>query len=672
MKHSQKPDKKHHGAPMPAGVLYPAAQVHNAAMQPGKRQAMAQSPVPPIASYPHKGVTPPARDHSGAPPQQGITPTSLLQQDVEGDDMILYRSGRFSVRTANTPDQRRNPLRKRSGNTSMFGASFLSQVRWLSAEKQRITDAETRLLPGVEAINPVQAKAIPFPLILEALVVISGLFIAIASHAYNIFNYPVYGQDEGTMMSNAWAILHGTLQPYPYIYEQPPLGWMQIAAWVKLSGGFFTFGTALNSGRVLMLLYAIGCSLLVYLIANRLSGSRSTGLLAMVIFSLSPLSIIYQRQVLADNIGTFWLLLALYLLVAGESRLRSTVFAAIALGIAVLSREVFILFLPAMLYAVWLHSTRFQRKFSVVVFVYITLSLASFFALLALLKGELLPTGVLPWDNHAHPSLIATLITQITQPAQGGDLSTSWATWKSFDSPFIFASIAAVVINLIMGWWNRLQWVLAFLALSFWLFLLHGGTIYPFYIVPLLPLMALNIAVAINAPLKWLTTHKGFDLARALLIFMFIGALIPYNMQFAAPAYSLHPTTAQTNALFWIQDNVPHNAVVITDSTFYTDLHEAGGEGVASGATYLNAHIYWNVSLDPQIHGGLLHENWGAIDYIVVDTRMLHDIKTLGSSMLLLDRALHHAILRVEYRSDNSGQPEDIQIYQVIHMTNTN
>src|SRR5437773_6877013 len=125
MKHSRKPDKKHQGAPMPVAVLYPPPQVNNVAMRPGNGQAMAQPPAP---LYPHNGVTPPTRDHGEAPQQQGITPTSLLHQDVESDDMILYRSGRFYVRTANTPGQRRNPLRIRSGNTSIFGASFISQI----------------------------------------------------------------------------------------------------------------------------------------------------------------------------------------------------------------------------------------------------------------------------------------------------------------------------------------------------------------------------------------------------------------------------------------------------------------------------------------------------------------------------------------------------------------
>ena len=64
--------------------------------------------------------------------------------------------------------------------------------------------------------------------------------------AVNLTALQLYGQDEGTLMSNAWAVLHGMLQPYPYIYEQPPLGWIQIAAWVQLSGGLFTFGNAIN------------------------------------------------------------------------------------------------------------------------------------------------------------------------------------------------------------------------------------------------------------------------------------------------------------------------------------------------------------------------------------------------------------------------------------------
>ena len=221
-------------------------------------------------------------------------------------------------------------------------------------------------------------------------------------------------------------------------------------------------------------------------------------------------------------------------------------------------------------------------------------------------------------------------------------------------------------------WGNACFWAL--LALSFWILLLHGGVVFPFYVIPLLPFMALNIAVALNAPLKWLTRRVGFDLVRVLLLFSLIVALVPFNVQLASPLFALHPTSAQSDALLWIRNNVPHNAVVITDSTFYTDLHEAGGEGVADGTTYPYAHIYWNVVHDPKIYNGLLHEDWNAIDYIVADTKMLHDIKTSDSAMLVLNRALHHSILRVEFRADNGSQPASptvIQIYQIIHIAKT-
>lgn len=153
MKQSHKPGRMHARPPdaghanMPPGVLQPPPRVNNAAMQPGYGQPPAP-PVPALPPYPQNGPIPPSREHGGAHGQHGITPTVLLQQEAEGDDMILYRSQRFFVRTANRPDQRKNPLRKRTGNTSLLGASFVSQIRWLSSEKQRITEAETRILLG--------------------------------------------------------------------------------------------------------------------------------------------------------------------------------------------------------------------------------------------------------------------------------------------------------------------------------------------------------------------------------------------------------------------------------------------------------------------------------------------------------------------------------------------
>src|SRR5256885_10633913 len=274
-------------------------------------------------------------------------------------------------------------------------------------------------------------------------------------------------------MAGAGATLNGLISPYPYGYGPPPLAWIQISGWIQLTGGFFTFGNALNSGRVLMLLYALGSSLLVYLFIRRLEGSRSTALLAMVIFSLSPLSIVYQRQVLLDNIGTFWLLLALYLLITSESRLLYIVLAAICFGISILSKEIFVLFIPAMIYAVWLHTTRFQRKFSLVAFIYTVISIGSSFVLMAVLKGELFPAGLLPWDHHPHLSMLDTFFQQVQRGQSEGSFSVSWAAWTGGDLLLIVFSIGAPIFNLVMGWWNPRRPLLSLPVIS------HSGCLFP-------------------------------------------------------------------------------------------------------------------------------------------------------------------------------------------------
>jgi 4-amino-4-deoxy-L-arabinose transferase-like glycosyltransferase len=602
------------------------------------------------------------------PPQGVHIPAAVVRQTVAtqgqqvvGTHVILHRAANFFVATVSRPGTPPPSLRRRSGQTTILPA-FAPQQR------QRIAASETRLLPKIAPINPVQPKSIPLPIWLEVIVVMLGLIGAGIAHAYNMFNYPQYGLDEGTYMSSAWAIVHGMLSPYPYGYGHPPLGWIQIAGWVQLTGGFFTFGDATNTGRVLMMFYALGSTLLVYLIVRRLDDSRVAALLAMVIFSLSPLSITYQRLVLLDNIATFWLLLSIYFIVVSNSRLLFIILAAIAFGCSLLSKEVILLFFPVMIYAVWLHTTKFQRKFALVAFIYSFVAIGSTFILMAVLRGELLPPiSWLPWDSHPHLSLFSTYLQQVQRGQEQGNLLDSLTTWDQQDMLFIVLAIGTTLFNLVVGRWKRKSLLLALLALSFWILFLRDGIIFPFYIIPLLPLSAFNAAVAINTLLRWLTRLTRFDIARVLLIFAIIGGIGVYDAQHSAHVFTQNLTFVQTNALTWLRDNVPHNAVVVINSYFYTDLHEQGGEGVGNGTTFQHADIYWNVAYDPELHDGLLNGNWDNIDYIVSDTPMKYDIQHLGGDMNLINSALQHSFLRADFRPSQYDSQDAIQIYQVIH-----
>jgi 4-amino-4-deoxy-L-arabinose transferase-like glycosyltransferase len=563
----------------------------------------------------------------------------------------MFRTGNFFVH-AFAP-------RLRTGTLPRTGAegTILERIRWTSAEKQRLLEAQTRLLPQIDTFNAAQWREIAIPAWFEGLAVALVLAVTVVVQALTLFTLPVYTADEGTYMANAWAILQAKITPYIYTYNHPPLGWVQIAGWAKLTGGIASFGTAINSGRVLMLVLATASALFLYLITSRLSGSRSAALLAVVLYSLSPLALLYRHEVLLYNIGMFWLLLSLCLITTGKSKLGTFVLAAVALGIAILTEGLFLCFVPVMLYAVALYATPFQRKFSLVAFVYVTLAVASAYVLLALLKGELLPST-------QHPSLLGTAFQKIQTPVAAGQFSLTWNFWMQNDMLFIAAGTVAMFINILGGTVNRFQLLGAFFAATFWLMVLVSQTIDPTFILLLLPFLAVNIALALNNPLHWLTRKIGFDLSRALLLFILIGIVITAGIQGVGPQLKTNVTEPQQQALLWLRNNAPRSAVVITNSYLYVDLHDPQGLGVGGGQPFTHTQIYTDAVLDPVIANGELNQNWQKIDFLVLDTSMLKQIRD-NRQYRILNEALNHAILKSTFGSASNGT--QLLIYQVIH-----
>ncbi len=165
-------------------------------------------------------------------PMQTRNPQGASPPEVVNGNVILYRRPNFFVRTVYRPGQRQPSLRKPSGYPVKTPAVIPDQGK-------RIASSETRMMPRVAVHTTKQTKAIPMPAWLEAVMVVLALAGTCVAHAYNLFNYPRYELDEGTYMSNAWAITQGMLSPYPYGYGHPPLAWIQIAAWIKLTGVYF-------------------------------------------------------------------------------------------------------------------------------------------------------------------------------------------------------------------------------------------------------------------------------------------------------------------------------------------------------------------------------------------------------------------------------------------------
>jgi hypothetical protein len=163
----------------------------------------------------------------------------------------------------------------------------------------------------------------------------------------------------------------------------------------------------------------------------------------------------------------------------------------------------------------------------------------------------------------------------------------------------------------------------------------------------------------------WFGRLVRLDLVRAVLIFGVIAAIIPYYAMNTGIIFAQHPTSAQTQALAWIRENVPTTDVIVINSYLYTDLHSSAGVG--GGEIYPHADVYQNVATDPTIYQNVLQNNWDRIDYIVADSEMLQDIKGSGSEMQIITDALNHSILRAEFRADDHSDQLVIDVFQVIH-----
>jgi len=502
---------------------------------------------------------------------------------------------------------------------------------------------------------------------------VAGMLLMLAggtlAHAYNLLSYPRYQLDEGTYVASAWAVAHGQIYPYTYTYGHPPLGWVLMALWIQATGGFFSFGTAIDTGRVFMVAIFVLSALLVYLIARRLTGSPWAALLAMALFSLSPLSVNYQREVLLDNIATFWMLLALYLLVACKSRMRYVAGSALAFGIAFLSKETMIVFFPVFAYGAWLQASRFQRRFVLIVFCYTAIALVSTFLLLAVLKGELFPYGTLLGGSHPHVSLISSYLQQAARGSAQGSFQRQWASWWHDDAPFMVAGLIALAGNLLSGW-RRRPWlqVIALLSLVYWLFLARGGVTLAYYLLPLIPLQALNIALFVATVVantgsamarvycRWRVASAGTDVcerySRLLSGWFVAGAclgllvvLIPHDLRGNQVNLTVNATAPEVDALRWIGAHVPRSALIVANHYDWVDLHAEGGLGVGNGVPFSRVEMYWEVATDPAISQGVLNNNWDNIDYVIADSDMMTDARNFHMG-LILDAFAHSVAVR--------------------------
>ena len=506
--------------------------------------------------------------------------------------------------------------------------------------------APLRARPGLPAA-PIARRAVNARFWIASCVLVA---VVVISHGFNMLHYPYLQVDEGTYFSQAWAVFHlGRLSPYTYFYDHTPLGWIQIALWQLLTGDH-RFGYALASGRILMLLFQLGSALLVLTIGRRSSGKVWVGLLAAVIFSLSTYGISYHRRILLDNIATFWLLVSIYLLV-GPVTLRRVWLSGIAIGVAVLSKEIALAAVPALVVLVARQSPRSSRLFAVSGWLALSLSICSTYVLMALLKGEFFPAGTILGGHHPHVSLLCSLQWQSSRGTDGGLFDRSsqfWisaASWAHAEPLLVIGGTAAATVAIVAFRRHRFISMLGWTVVSLWLFLGRGGVVLDFYLIPLLPLLALSLALVVNEIVAHVRRRTPLKVAGQIaagvigLAIVGCGVLLVIGYERSDNGlWTRHPVNAQVQAVKWVERHLPPSSRMLIDDYMWNDLHSPpSGE-----PEFRDAQYYWTVGEDPKLRRQGFGDDWRKVDYVISTPQLIADTRQQGFPVVA--PALEHSV----------------------------
>jgi hypothetical protein len=461
-----------------------------------------------------------------------------------------------------------------------------------------------------------------------------SLAVALVTHGYHAFRYPLYLTDEGIYTEQAWSVLRdGRLSPYTYFYDHAPLGWLTLSAWVgMLPGQFHTFGNPINAGRVLMVVVQIVCVYFLFEVVCRYSGSVSAGYLAAFVFTVSPLAIYYQRQVLLDNLMVFWVLLALFLLARGSGRVMTVMGSGMALGLAMITKENAAFLIPGFAYLMH-HSIsgRRNRRFSATFWWFAALVPVSIYLLFAALKNELFPAGMhfnlnSPPANHV--SLLYTVWWQLNRTAAGSQGSVLAdllrGSWLPKDRFLLIGGALATVACLLLYLQDRRRGTAllgaAMLSAGYG-FYLARGVLLDFYITPLIPLLALNIGLLWGRLTQSVRPTGAAALTAALLVPPLAipgGYVVKYNDHHhlqLVDEYRVNLTHLQAEQVAWIRAEVPPDSYMIIDDDLWTALHD-------QRPMYRNAHSHWKASADPDVRDKVFHSDWRKLNYVVLSNKM--------------------------------------------------
>jgi len=460
-------------------------------------------------------------------------------------------------------------------------------------------------------------------IMLLAVLIIGGIL-----HGWNMFNFPYYESDEGTYISQAWSMVkEGRLSPYTYWYDHPPMGWNLMALWAQMfNGNFFAFGNAIDMGRAFMLVVHLISSLLIFFIINKITKSPLLSFFGVIIFSISPLAIYFQRRVLLDNIMMMWVLASIASLFVENVRLRHYVWSGIFFALAVLTKVTAVVFGPAILAFVYFRKCGVLKSFRTIIWLSISVSIVSLYALYAILKGEFLPQGIL--SENEHVSLITSILFQASRSSdtyfwnESSDFIVAVKDWIKKDSIIVIVSGIGIILSIIASFWHKnLRFFVAGILLYI-LFLIRGGVVINFYLIPLVPFVAIILPVLMHNLSVTINARKYLNYS--VILILMAATFIYYGFYASRDHFVRNETIQQKNAVRWIKNNLPEDSSIIIDVYSLVDLWDSN---YINSKSFKNADWFYKINRDVEVRDRKYKGNWRNFEYIALTHEMLKQIE---------------------------------------------
>ena len=474
--------------------------------------------------------------------------------------------------------------------------------------------------------------------------------------AINMAGYPQRFEDEGTYISQAWSVKEeGALAHYTYWYDHPPVGWIQIAAYLVISNGLDRYGSAITAGREFMLVMHLATIGLLYALARRLAIGRISAAIGTLLYALSPLSVEFSRYVLLDNVALPWLIGAFLLALSPRRSLLTAIGAAVCMAIAVMSKETLLVLLPVVLYGLWYTGDTRNRRYTLTAFSVVFGMICAAYILYAALKNELFPGA-------GHVSLLGTLFWQLFgREGSGSIIDPNSGTyglvkyWLNIDYFLIAAGALGLLPSLFI---RSLRSVGFALLISFAMLLRTGYLPFP-YIIALLPFAALCFAGAFDRLIIMPLTRRGvwipFRLAAGIalveLLIILVFIIAPMWQPKLATAMIVDADASSRQAVAWMAANIPRSSRLVVESGLWADLEERGFDQPKPVWLY-------KTETDPAVKSEI--GGWQGVDYIVLNGPTI-GARNFDTSFPTVSTGIKNSKLATEFGSGN----QKILIYRV-------